>query len=271
MTRARDIADSGVATTLEGVELNLLDGATVTTAELNILDGVTATAVELNYVDGVTSAVQTQLNTATTAINTKSPTASPTFTGTVTAPTVNASTAFQIGGVAITSTPAELNILDGVTSTAAELNILDGVTSTAVELNLLDGVTATTAELNYLDGVTSDLQTQITAAAASGGGGGAAAYKVTNTFTAPVYFKKVDIIPNGKTVVGTWELFENAEIWVSELTTITTNEEYLVTTESKSNHIFYGTAYVGVDAVVTVTDTMEGLGDSEAYFEWMGR
>ena len=42
---------------------------------------------------------------------------------------------------AITSTPAELNILDGVTSTAAELNILDGVTSTAAELNLLDGLT----------------------------------------------------------------------------------------------------------------------------------
>ena len=38
-----------------------------------------------------------------------------------------------------------------ITSTAAELNILDGVTSTATELNLLDGVTATTAELNYND------------------------------------------------------------------------------------------------------------------------
>tara|TARA_R100000951_G_scaffold53218_1_gene44910 strand:+ start:568 stop:2196 length:1629 start_codon:yes stop_codon:yes gene_type:complete len=55
----------------------------------------------------------------------------------------------------VTSTAAELNILDGVTSTAAELNILDGVTSTAAELNILDGVTATTAELNILDGVTS--------------------------------------------------------------------------------------------------------------------
>lgn len=38
-----------------------------------------------------------------------------------------------------------------VTSTGAELNILDGVTSTAAELNILDGVTATTAELNYND------------------------------------------------------------------------------------------------------------------------
>ena len=55
----------------------------------------------------------------------------------------------------VTSTTAELNILDGVTSTTAELNILDGVTSTATELNLLDGVTSTTAELNILDGVTS--------------------------------------------------------------------------------------------------------------------
>ena len=41
----------------------------------------------------------------------------------------------------ITSTPEELNILEGVTSTAAELNILDGVTSTAAELNIMDGDT----------------------------------------------------------------------------------------------------------------------------------
>jgi len=80
----------------------------------------------------------------------------------------------KIGGVAVTSTAAELNILDGVTATAAELNILDGVTataaelnildgvtSTATELNVLDGITATTIELNYTDGVTSNIQTQI--------------------------------------------------------------------------------------------------------------
>ena len=60
----------------------------------------------------------------------------------------------SISGTAVTSTAAELNILDGVTSTAAELNILDGVTSTAAELNILDGVTSTAAELNLLDGAT---------------------------------------------------------------------------------------------------------------------
>jgi len=60
-----------------------------------------------------------------------------------------------LNSTAVTSTGAELNILDGVTSTTAELNILDGVTSTAAELNILDGVTSTAAELNILDGVTS--------------------------------------------------------------------------------------------------------------------
>ncbi len=62
--------------------------------------------------------------------------------------------ALSINGTSVTSTAAELNILDGVTSTAAELNILDGVTSTTAELNILDGVTSTASELNILDGVT---------------------------------------------------------------------------------------------------------------------
>jgi hypothetical protein len=81
---------------------------------------------------------------------------------------------WKVGGTAVTSTAAELNILDGVTATTAELNILDGVTATtaelnildgvtatAAELNILDGVTATTAELNYTDGVTGSIQTQL--------------------------------------------------------------------------------------------------------------
>jgi len=64
-------------------------------------------------------------------------------------------TTLDIGGTNVTSTAAELNILDGVTATASELNILDGVTATASELNILDGVTSTASELNILDGVTS--------------------------------------------------------------------------------------------------------------------
>jgi cytoskeletal protein CcmA (bactofilin family) len=59
--------------------------------------------------------------------------------------------ALSIAGTTVTSTAAELNILDGVTATASELNIMDGVTSTTAELNVLDGITAVVGELNALD------------------------------------------------------------------------------------------------------------------------
>ena len=42
------------------------------------------------------------------------PTADPTFTGTLTAPTINASTGLQIGGTAITATAADLNGVAGI-------------------------------------------------------------------------------------------------------------------------------------------------------------
>ena len=62
------------------VKLNTwqIGGVTVSAsaAELNKMDGVSASTTELNYMDGVTSNVQTQMNT-------KAPTANPTFTGTV--------------------------------------------------------------------------------------------------------------------------------------------------------------------------------------------
>jgi hypothetical protein len=176
---------NGVAITATPAELNILDGVTASTAELNILDGVTATTAELNYVDGVTSNIQTQLDakgtastlsdlgvTATAAeLNTLDGITASTaelnlVDGSVAGTIVNSkavvygplgqvnATTLQIGGTSITSSPAELNILDGATLSTAELNILDGVTATTAELNILDGVTATTAELNILDGKT---------------------------------------------------------------------------------------------------------------------
>ena len=70
------------AVTATHTELNALDGITSSAAELNVLDGITSTTAELNFTDGVTSNIQTQMNT-------KAPLASPTFTGTLTAPTVD--------------------------------------------------------------------------------------------------------------------------------------------------------------------------------------
>jgi len=57
---------------------------------------------------------------------------------------------WKIDGTAVTSTAAELNILDGVTATAAELNILDGVTAVAADLNMLiDTNLTSTTQITY--------------------------------------------------------------------------------------------------------------------------
>ena len=46
--------------------------------------------------------------------------------------TLNITGTFQIGSVAVTSTSAELNILDGATINVTELNYLDGVTNIVI-------------------------------------------------------------------------------------------------------------------------------------------
>jgi len=106
-------------------ELELMDGATVTTAEINLLggltpslSGLTATAAELNLTDGLLA--------STAELNTMQ---------------------------GITSTTAELNKLDTVTAVAADFNILAGAS----------GAGLTAAELLHVNGVTSAIQTQIDA------------------------------------------------------------------------------------------------------------
>jgi hypothetical protein len=55
---------------------------------------------------------ETEFDDIATAIGTKADTAGPTFTGTVTIPVIN------LGGTTVTSTAAEINLLDGVTAGA---------------------------------------------------------------------------------------------------------------------------------------------------------
>jgi hypothetical protein len=88
--------------------LDTLLGGT-SAAEFAILDGATVTTAELNYVDGVTSNIQTQLNSLN---STKAPTASPTFTGTVTIPTA-AVTTVDLGDWTITESAGVLYFATG--------------------------------------------------------------------------------------------------------------------------------------------------------------
>ena len=131
-----------------------LSGANVTIAGNLSVSGQTTT------VDSTTVSIQNAFvfeGATADAHETTLTTVDPTADRTISLPNVSGTLPVlaAVSATQITSTPEELNILDGVTSTAAELNILDGVTSTAAELNILDGVTSTAAELNILDGVTS--------------------------------------------------------------------------------------------------------------------
>jgi hypothetical protein len=125
------IADTGVAAIGSGVIVN---------ADVNASAAIDVSKTALTAGTGLTLTTNTlSVDAAQTQITSVGTLSSLSVSGTLT-----------LGGTAITST-------------AAELNILDGVTATATELNILDGVTATTAELNYVDGVTSNIQTQLDA------------------------------------------------------------------------------------------------------------
>ena len=88
--------------------------ADLTEAEVQILDGATLTTTELNYVDGVTSAIQTQLD------NKQALDAELTELA-----TMSSGTASALADL----TGTEVAILDGATVTTTELNIIDGGTS----------------------------------------------------------------------------------------------------------------------------------------------
>jgi hypothetical protein len=76
----------------------------------------------------------------------------------VTAPVIgNASTATTLQ----TARTIAGQSFDGSANISIAPTDLTGVTSTAAELNILDGATLSTTELNYVDGVTSAIQTQL--------------------------------------------------------------------------------------------------------------
>ena len=131
-TTTLEIGGTDVTSTAN--ELNILDGVTADKDELNLLDGVTATTTELNYVDGVTSNVQTQLN-AKQPLDAELTTLAGMQSGTA---------SILASGTALTSTTAELNLLDGksiVTSVSGSSTDVQLPTAKAVNdqiVNLLN-------------------------------------------------------------------------------------------------------------------------------------
>ena len=198
-----------------------IGSAAINEAELEILDGATITTNELNTLASIGS------DSVATQLATKAPLASPALTGTATGVNLTLSGNLIVNGttttVATTNTTVSDNMLElntgsssnandcgiviergstgdnaiiawdesndrfivgtttatgastgDLTITAGKLEVSGIVIGSAdineAELEILDGATLTTTELNYVDGVTSAIQTQIDSKLATAGG-----------------------------------------------------------------------------------------------------
>ena len=107
-----------------------IDGGSIDGATIGTNSAITQAVIDNINIDGATIGHTSDTDLLTLA------------SGVLTVAGEVSMTTLDIGGTNVTSTAAELNILDGVTATAAEINALDGITSTVSELNILDGDTS---------------------------------------------------------------------------------------------------------------------------------
>jgi hypothetical protein len=73
----------------------------------------------------------------------------------------------ESGGVPLSTSVDELQLLDGLTANSTELNRLDGITSTTAELNLLHNSGITNQQLQYLQNLSANVQAQLNVKASS--------------------------------------------------------------------------------------------------------
>jgi hypothetical protein len=181
------IADTGVAAISSGVIVNADINASAAIDATKIHDG-SISNTEFGYLNGVTSDIQTQLTSLDTL---KAPLASPTFTGTVSAPTPTtgdsstkvATTAFVTNAVAVENELAEMNDVDITSVADADFLVYDSTAtkwenqaisgaftinntgvatlSSSIDATKIANGSVDSTEFQYLDGVTSSIQTQI--------------------------------------------------------------------------------------------------------------
>jgi len=181
------IADTGVAAISSGVIVNADINASAAIDATKIHDG-SISNTEFGYLNGVTSNIQTQLTSLDTL---KAPLASPTFTGTVSAPTPTtgdsstkvATTAFVTNAVAVENELAEMNDVDITSVADADFLVYDSTAtkwenqaisgaftinntgvatlSSSIDATKIANGSVDSTEFQYLDGVTSSIQTQI--------------------------------------------------------------------------------------------------------------
>ena len=136
------IADTGVAAISSGVIINADINASAAIDASKLADG-SVSNTELQYINSLTSNAQTQLTSLDTL---KAPLASPTFTGTVSAPTPTAgdsstkvaTTAFVTNAVALENELSEMNDVDITSVADADFLVYDS-TATKWENQSISG------------------------------------------------------------------------------------------------------------------------------------
>ena len=144
------------------------DGTVTTdalTADTANIDGGSIDGATLGTNSAITQAVVDNININGSTIGHTSDTDLLTLaSGILTVAGEVSMTTLDIGGTNVTSTAAELNILDGVTATATELNIMDGDTS-ATSTTLADADRLVTNDAGTMKQVAlTDLKTYLTSA-----------------------------------------------------------------------------------------------------------
>ena len=124
---------SAVQVTSSAAELNKLDGVTSSTAELNVLDGITSSTAELNKLDGV-AATTTQLDYVVNTPGALTANKAMIVDGNSSMNVIK-TTQFYLGtsgGVQVTASATELNLLDGITAIDTDLSTVAGTHTTLV-------------------------------------------------------------------------------------------------------------------------------------------
>ena len=150
---------------------------------------------------------------------------------------------FAINGTAVTSTAAELNILDGATTTASELNLLDGDTSVGSSITVADSDGIIINDAGTMKTIpASAVKTYATAGATSGTvtsvatGSGLTGGTITSSGT--LSLKNSFLASNGTVSTGTTTSFTASTYphFISGRSTSTGSYAYTVTEADGSTH-----------------------------------